>query len=238
MSFAHSPKIVTDGLVLSLDAGNTKSYPGSGTAWFDKSGYTNNGTLTNGPTFNTGSVGSIVFDGVDDYVNQTLNTGSFTTEATLIMFLKLTNATPSNPSETGIERLSANTGKEASHYPWIDGSAYLGTFQTGTTRVNSITLSTTINRTNWHMITIASSPGANNWKFYQNTSLIHSANGSNTVFFSQDGAYNLVRSQTFLNGPFYYINGNIAIVHLYNRSLSAQEISQNYNALKGRFGLS
>ena len=73
MSFAHSPKIVTDGLVLSLDAGNTKSYPGAGTAWFDKSGYANNGTLVNGPTFNTGSLGSIVFDGVDDYATSNVS---------------------------------------------------------------------------------------------------------------------------------------------------------------------
>jgi len=68
MAFVHSPKIVTDGLVLALDAGNTKSYPGTGTTWFDKSGRGNNGTLTNGPTFNSGNGGSIAFDGVDDYV--------------------------------------------------------------------------------------------------------------------------------------------------------------------------
>ena len=68
MAFIHSPQIVTSGLVLSLDAGNTKSYPGTGTTWFDKSGNTYNGTLTNGPTFNTANLGSIVFDGVDDYV--------------------------------------------------------------------------------------------------------------------------------------------------------------------------
>jgi len=67
--FSHSPKIVTDGLVLALDAGNTKSYPGSGTTWFDRSGNARNGTLTNGPTFSSANGGSIVFDGVDDYVS-------------------------------------------------------------------------------------------------------------------------------------------------------------------------
>jgi len=69
MSFAHSPQIVTNGLVLALDAGNTKSYVSGSTTWFDKSGRGNNGTLVNGPTFNTGSLGSIVFDGVNDYVD-------------------------------------------------------------------------------------------------------------------------------------------------------------------------
>ena len=237
MSFYHSPKIVTDGLVLSLDAGNTKSYPGTGTLWSDRSGNANNGTLTNGHTFNTGSLGSIVFDGTNDYINQILNTSSFTTEATLIMFLKLTKATPSNPSETGIERLSANVNKQASHYPWTDGLAYFGIFQQGGTRIDQITLSSTINRTNWHMITITSSPGTNNWKFYQNTELRHSANGSGTVFFSPDGVYNLGRSQTYLDSNLYHINGNIATIQLYNRSLSIQEISQNFNALRGRFGI-
>ena len=72
--FAHSPKIVTDGLVLALDAGNTKSYVSGSTTWFDKSGGGNNGTLINGPTFSSANGGSIVFDGVDDYVlvNKTL----------------------------------------------------------------------------------------------------------------------------------------------------------------------
>jgi hypothetical protein len=61
--------IVTNGLVLFLDANNTNSYPGSGTSWYDLSGNGNTGTLTNGPTFNSANGGSIVFDGIDDYVN-------------------------------------------------------------------------------------------------------------------------------------------------------------------------
>ena len=126
--------IVTDGLVLDLNASNLSSYPESGSNWYDLSGNGNDGTLANGPTFN--SNGYITFDGSDDYINQTLNTGSFTTEATLIMFLKLNNATPSSPSRTGIERLSANSQKQASHYPWTDGKAYFGTFQQGNTRID------------------------------------------------------------------------------------------------------
>ena len=63
MAFNYSPKIVTDGLVLCLDAGNPNSYPGSGNTWTDLSRGRNNGTLTNGPTFDSGNGGSIVFDG-------------------------------------------------------------------------------------------------------------------------------------------------------------------------------
>ena len=69
MATLYSPKIVTDGLVLCLDAGNNKSYPSSGTAWNDLSGNNNNGTLTNGPTFTGSFGGSIVFDGTNDYVD-------------------------------------------------------------------------------------------------------------------------------------------------------------------------
>jgi hypothetical protein len=67
--FYGTPPIVTNGLVLNLDCGNRLSYPTSGTTWTDLSGNNNNGTLTNGPTFNPNNLGSIVFDGVDDYVS-------------------------------------------------------------------------------------------------------------------------------------------------------------------------
>ncbi len=68
MSLLHSPKIVTNGLVLCLDAASRKSYPGTGNVWRDLSGNGNNGTLTNGPTFSSANGGSIVFDGIYDPV--------------------------------------------------------------------------------------------------------------------------------------------------------------------------
>jgi hypothetical protein len=230
--------IVTNGLMLWLDAANPRSYPQpyNGTTWTNLSGNNNSGSLTNGPTYTSTNGGSIVFDGVDDFTSLTLNTGSFTTEATLMMFLKLTNATPTLTSQTGIERLSASNTKEASHYPWVDGTAYLGTFQPST-RINSIILSSTILRTNWHMITITSSPGSGNWKFYQNTQLIRTAVGPSTVFFSSDAVYNIARGQGVIAGPLYHFNGNIANVMLYNRALSDQEIAQNFNATRARFGI-
>jgi hypothetical protein len=64
-------KIVTNGLVLALDAADKNSYPGSGTTWRDMSGNNSNSTLTNSPTFNSANGGSIVFDGVDDYTTTT-----------------------------------------------------------------------------------------------------------------------------------------------------------------------
>ena len=69
MSVSYNSSIVTNGLVLCLDAGNPRSYPGSGTAWYDVSGNNKTGTLVNGPSYNSSNGGSFVFDGVDDYVN-------------------------------------------------------------------------------------------------------------------------------------------------------------------------
>ena len=76
MSLSHSPSIVTSGLVLCLDAANTRSYPGSGTSWYNLAGTINTGVLTNGPTYGSTNLGSIVFDGVDDYVDMPANMGS------------------------------------------------------------------------------------------------------------------------------------------------------------------
>lgn len=66
MALAHNPKIVTDGLVLCLDAANPKSYPGSGTVWSDLSGNGNNGTLVNGVGYNSNNGGYLTFDGSND----------------------------------------------------------------------------------------------------------------------------------------------------------------------------
>ena len=68
MSTRYNARIVSDKLMLHLDAANTKSYIGSGTSWVDISGKGNNGTLTNGPTFSSDNLGSIVFDGSNDHV--------------------------------------------------------------------------------------------------------------------------------------------------------------------------
>ena len=69
MSTKYSPQIVTSGLVLALDAANKVSYPGTGTTWYDLSGNGNTGTITNGPTFSNVNLGTIVFDGTNDYVS-------------------------------------------------------------------------------------------------------------------------------------------------------------------------
>jgi len=69
MAGTVAPNIVTNRLVMYLDAANTTSYPFpyTGSSWFDLTGNLRNATLFNGPTFSSANSGSIVFDGVNDF---------------------------------------------------------------------------------------------------------------------------------------------------------------------------
>ena len=108
MATKYSPKIITNGLVLSLDAANNKSYPRSGTTWSDLSGNSNTGTLTNGPTFSSANGGSIVFDGVDDYISGTNNSSlQLLNDLTIGAWVKLGSG--GNDSQ-GIFEKMVNTG--------------------------------------------------------------------------------------------------------------------------------
>ena len=78
MAFGNGPRIITNGLVLALDAADRNSYVSGSTTWTDLSGNGRNATLTNGPTFNSENGGCIVFDGVDDYALSSLSVNSIT----------------------------------------------------------------------------------------------------------------------------------------------------------------
>ena len=219
MSFVHSPKIVTDGLVLSLDAGNVKSYPGSGTVWADKSGFNNNGTLTNGPTFNSANGGSIVFDGVDDISihPSTLYVDNFTLSAWVYK------------TSSGIQTIIAkgNLSFVLNFYLRIAGNS--GFYGTNASFSEILIPDLVLNVWNNTVLT------------YDKTSLKYYLNG---VFINQNNATNTPSSTTSntivgrlgdFNGQ--YWTGRIATTQIYNKALSAQEVSQNFNALRGRFGI-
>jgi hypothetical protein len=225
MGFYRGPNIVTNGLVLALDAGNTKSYPGSGTTWLDKSGNKYNGTLTNGPTFSSTNGGSLVFDGVDDYiaVNTTPN---LTNPLTICAFVNTSVVTGSNqviygPSANGSDNwLSVSSNK-------------VQIYATQASDVNNfaITGTTTIEANKWYHIT-----GIVN----NNVTSIY-INGvfevaSSAQAFTAGGWNSTARIGQRATGQFPF-NGRIASIHGYNRALSAQEVLQNYNATKSRFNL-
>ena len=225
MAFFRGPNVVTDGLVLALDAANTKSYTSGSTTWNDLSGNNNNGTLTNGPTYSPTNGGSIVFDGVNDYVNIS-TTPNLTNPLTVCAFVNTSFITGSNqiiygPSANGSDNwLSVNNNK-----------VQLNATQTSDVNNFSITGTTTIEANKWYYIT--GIVNNNITSVYINGVFEVS---SSIQAFTAGGWNSTARIGQRATGQFPF-NGSIAYVHGYSRALSATEIAQNYNAIKSRFNL-
>ena len=220
--------IVQNGLVLHLDAGNSLSYPGYGTNWNDLSGNSNHATLTNGPTYSASNLGSVVFDGVDDYAyGNTPVSGN--TNYTMTGFVKV------NLNTKGAFFKSASGG---------GGCAIgmgSGTFDSNRNSVimlfpdvRWIGTGSTWN-SGWQMVTmVLNSSGVPS--AYINNEFIAESSGSlsNNAY----GEYYVARSVgNELVGSTRAANCQIGNFMMYNRALSASEITQNYNALKSRYGL-
>jgi hypothetical protein len=219
MAFVHSPKIVTDGLVLALDAGNVKSYPGSGITWLDKSGRGNNGTLTNGPTFNSGSLGSIVFDGTDDGVNlPNINTSD---GKTYLIWVK-------NTSTSGLRLAYAHRDPDRVYLGVNNTDVYLRV-GSDSSYISGVTLTVNL----WFLLGIRINSITEYEGFVNGISL-----GTRTTTLDSSTGTGLGAYYNNTDQPFgSYWQGSIASTQIYNRALSAQEVLQNYNATKGRFGL-
>jgi len=220
------PSILTNGLVLALDAANSKSYPGSGTTWSDMSGNGNNGTLTNGPTF---SNNSIVFDGVDDYVssNNGLTNNSDFSVLLWINYRDVLNAsrgiiTTWGTSWNGFGIASQNTGLIRS---WTNNGAG-GGMNWGSLIQNS-----------WNQLVLTYT--------FSNKTQIGYVNGQSKVSESFGTAISHSTLQIARGGQTastqlsLYPNTNCVIsnVSIYNRTLTSSEVAQNYNAQKSRFNL-
>mgnify|MGYP003337670318 FL=1 len=215
------PNVIYDGLVLYLDAANNKSYVSGSTSWLDLTSNQNVGTLTNGPTFNTGSGGSIVFDGTNDYVNcgfsQNVNSNTFTycfwASPPEIAGTLLGNSKDAGGSQIYLDLTSISLVKQ--------DSFVMGNFSTSTAKPN------------WNCYCISYlSP---NISFYLNGILTSYATYSTTFDFTSSNR--LIGGRFSVGSIYQPYKGKVAIVHLYNRVLSATEILQNYNAVKTRFGL-
>lgn len=219
MALHHSPSIVTNGLVLCLDAANVKSYPGTGSTWYDLSGNGNNGTLVNGSTY---SNGTIVFDGVNDGVSLPKITP--TTEATFNSWININGA---------------NSNYGAIFANWSDsggGQAYwIGTNANQSTTIQVYFNGALINSISsrplntWMLLTITHSGSLckgyiNGVELFSTASTLITSNNNTSI------GYDVTRS----NYPF---KGSISNACIYNRALGAVEVKQNFNALKGRYGL-
>ena len=227
MSAAAGPDIITDGLILNLDAANPKSYSGSGTIWLDLNN-NKNGTLTNGAVFNSDKKGSIFFDGVDDYVDMSNFTNPFA--ETIIVFARSATANwnqfgwiSSSRRQNGHIIHPAFSTKDLDYYilNQTGGFTYIGNLL----NIPDITIP--------HMYSLSTN-GSNLHRIYLDGQL----RGTNTTA--------ITRTQSPTPQPWYlgqddtggrYGNGYIYYVLRYNRQLTDQEMLQNYNALKGRFQL-
>jgi hypothetical protein len=230
---AYYGGIVKDGLVLNLDAAKRDSYPGSGTVWRDIVG-SNNGTLTNGPTFNSDNGGSIVFDGVDDYVtleSQSLVTNNFT----INLWYNLNTITPKEHFLFSIGYASINSflivanstlsgSQSISSYYVNSGGLATGRTINSTTLTNTQIVNLSYTRNDGLNVIYVNGVEQTSRTFTESLSL-----GSSLQYIL---GYAIPRNKTTA-----YLQGNIYLSQIYNRSLTQSEILQNYNATKTRFGL-
>lgn len=221
MGTYYNPRIVTDGLVLALDAGNAKSYPGSGTTWTDLSGRGNNGTLTDGPTYNANNNGSILLDGVNDYISISCSSNTIRAYNSTTQFIvKL-------PTYAGGQRnilsyRSVNSlyiGKQSGgifcYYNTLNTPAYtVGTIADNAIVHVAVTCDATNNLLSVYINgLLAGSVSRTGWSTEYNTTM--TIGGSDLEY---------------MVGDFYSFSH-------YDRVLSIQEIKQNFNATRGRYGI-
>lgn len=249
MGLGHSPSISMDGLIFSFDAGNSRSYAGSGNTAYDLASSTTTYALTNGPTYSSSNGGAIVLDGTNDFLyNPTRNITTefqYNSAFTIVAWCKITENTAegylvnnrtqdiSGTQYTGWALIQANGeilgfvgGYPSSVFSWRRVGS-------GTTVFSNLVYN------KWAHIVFLNNGTAGQQKIYINGDnatntasddttppyTINYTGGTHRIYIGYDG------TQT------HPLTGNVAQVQLYNRALSAAEVKQNYNATKRRFGL-
>ena len=229
MSYNNGPRIVTNGLSLLLDAGNNKSYPGTGTSWFDLSGNNYHGSLINGPTYTSANKGAITFDGTNDTATsnigsllKTVGSGDF---AISVWF----NSTKSSRGDLfswkssdgtydiGIILNGSSNGTMQLYYKTPSGGVG---FYTAFQYVSNIPNCIHFQKKTGFVET------------YLNGVLKHSTSAGGDVTNHPETLLYIASNRGIL--PF---AGNIFNLSVYNLSLSNSQILQNYNEIKGRFNI-
>lgn len=228
MSIGYNPSVPSSGLILCLDAGNKRSYPGSGTAWYDASTTNPASSLVNGPTYSTASLGTITFDGVDDYASSSITAG-FTSAMTVITFGKSTNSTWNTWAGLGSSRVNNgyiihnNNGATTTTYYLLSSTgAYYG--------IGSVTPS---NIQNYNMY-VVSTNGSNLHKGYLNGTL----SITDTTAITRTNSVTAQTTYLGLDDGLGRYNALSITYHaIYNTQLSDSQILQIYEALRGRYGI-
>jgi O-acetyl-ADP-ribose deacetylase (regulator of RNase III) len=225
MATLYSPKIVTDGLILTLDAINPKSYPGTGTVWKDLSGNGYNFNLINGPTPTSEG---LAFDGTNQYANIGSSGLNFSTanSRTIEIWVKVVSLPAiqgglfGDQASTSAVILVDATGKF--NFRWDDSSSVLSNF--------------TITTGKWVQFVLVHRP-ERYITYYVNGELDTPEFQTSDTGVSPNSAWSIGRQNRNFTGEFYYLNCVVSTARQYNRQLTATEIYQNYNAMKSRYGL-
>lgn len=229
--------IVTDGLVLNLDAGFTPSYPKNGTTWYDIGG-TNNGTLTNGPTFSSANGGIIVFDGADDFIDFGSINSSHPMSFYGVNDMAIEAWVYPESSGDAYQRIidKSNGGNGSNGYALFIGSTsptvkLIGFHINGAASPIDVPNNPSYNLNAWNQIAITKEGSV--WKLYINGALEY----TNTVTREFPSTTTNMRIGSWNHSTARELNGNISSFRAYHKTLSSSEVLQNYNTTKGRFGL-
>jgi hypothetical protein len=248
MGLGHSPSTVMDGLVFSMDAGNSRSYSGSGLTTFSLLGSYSN-SLVNGVGFTTANAGSFVFDGTNDYISTANIDLSNTNKISVSCWVKILNYRENSGSSNIVYEFSTNFNSSSTGFvaAFADGSpVYSGLYPIalgvrGNSGYDLAAFSKTlVNDLAWHHWTCifdkSLSSGNENILYIDGilrASILNPLSADNSNNFASDKLYIGNRG----DGSNIAGNANITDLKIYNRALSAAEVKQNYNATKRRFGL-
>ena len=233
MGVFSGPNVVDNNLVLCLDAANTKSYGGSGTTWTDLSGKDNNVTLT-GATYNSSNSGAFVFDGSNDYVRKDtlLDTFTATTDPWSVECWFNTDVSPSIVE--CMIAINYNNGQENTFLLGVidvDGTCKISVYYRNVNPLGSYGIVTV---GQWHHVAATHTSGS--LKVYLDGTQI--ASDSNTVNRSLSDCAFLIGAELDSGSSFgNYFDGKISNVKMYNKELTASEVTQNFNSLRGRYGI-
>ena len=213
------PDIVDDGLVFAVDAGSTRSYPGSGTTTTSLVG-SNTGTLSNGVAYSSANGGSFDFDGVDDYIDTTFTIPAGDRSLEFWVYYNTLSSTSGNSySLMGVQQTG---GKYLYSGIKSDGSGYSYAGNTGGT------YSYTFSAATWYHIACVMDSGTA--RHYVNGVQEDTKTYTSSIASTTEVMIGAVNQQ-------HEIDGLVPLTRIYNKALTAAQVLQNYNAQRSRFGL-
>jgi hypothetical protein len=227
MALSHSPSIITQNLVLCLDAANPKSYPGSGTTWTDLSGNGNNGTLVNGVGYSGDNLGSLSFDGVDDVVEVTNFPQIFSNSVCMCGWFYF------NDNDARDILFGSYNGSFGINFE-KHTSNRLRLYWHDSTVIDTFSSNNVVSAGVWQYISIQRNKGNQTIDFYVNSNLVSQSNVNLYDIPSSLTTFRIGRDSRTGSTA---LGGNISQASIYNRALTAQEIQQNFNALRSRYGI-